>query len=93
MHRFFRSNRFLLELKVYTLQDVLPHLPKRTPADDDDPVFSHRESLLDVLETLERAGTRDGQLTILGDDDVPVTRTGPGEILAAFFEVKPRVRL
>jgi osmoprotectant transport system ATP-binding protein len=91
VHRFFRSNRFLLELKVYTLQDVLPHLPKRTPADDD-PVFSHRESLLDVLETLERDGARTGRLTILGDDDVPVTRTGAGEILSAFFEVKPGVR-
>jgi osmoprotectant transport system ATP-binding protein len=91
VHRFFRSNRFLLELKVYTLRDLLAHLPKRTP-DDDDPVFSHRESLLDVLEALERDGARNGRLTILDDDGVPVTRTGAGEILSAFFEVKPRVR-
>lgn len=86
--QFFQANRFLLELKVFSLKDILPHLPDRPSETDDRPRFSEKESLLDVLEALEQEeGGRD-EFIITDAEDKPIGRTGAKEILSLFYSVK-----
>jgi osmoprotectant transport system ATP-binding protein len=86
--QFFQANRFLLELKVFSLKEGLPHLPERPLKTDDRPRFSEKESLLDVLEILEREEGGQDEFIITDAEDRPITRTGVKEILSIFYSVK-----
>lgn len=89
VRRFFHANRFLLELKVFSLKDILPHLPGREELDEDLPCISEESSLLDVLETLERDKGGTAAFVITDAEDEPVAQTDAGEVLSAFYTIKP----
>ncbi len=89
VRRFFQANRFLLELKVLSLKDILPHLPGREELAEDLPCFSEESSLLDVLESLERDKGGTAPFVITDAEDAPVAQTDAGEVLSAFYTIKP----
>jgi osmoprotectant transport system ATP-binding protein len=88
--RFFQANRLLLELKVFSLSDILPHLTEKPLKTGGRPLFSEKESLLDVLEALEREEGGVNEFIITDAGGEPVTQTDAREILSVFYAVKPK---
>ncbi|MFW6136442.1 MAG: ABC transporter ATP-binding protein [Candidatus Aminicenantaceae bacterium] len=86
---FLQANRFLLELQVFTLKDILDEVSKNPLSDKDLPEFKETTSLLEVLETLERSPGKQTFFRILDEDGDARTELKADELLAAFYRVKP----
>jgi len=89
---FFKANRFQLELKVLTLEDVLSVLP--SPGRQDGPVvdFKQSETLLDVLEHLENISAENPIVNIIDGSEQSIAKTIYEDILTAFHKVKNKIR-
>jgi len=92
VNRFFQTNRLLLELKVFTLCDIHPHLKGRPKETAECPSFSEKESLLDVLGALERGEDRGVEFDITDAKGNPIKRTDAREILSLFYSLKESLR-
>lgn len=86
---FLQANRFLLELQVFTLKDIMDEVPQSPPSDMDLPEFKETTSLLEVLETLEGLSGKQTFFHISDKDGRAHTELRAGELLAAFYRAKP----
>ncbi len=89
VRKFFQANRFLLELKVFSLKDILPHLSLKKGVTEGLPHFPESDSLLDVLESLERDERSTKSFVITDAADEPITQIDADKILSVFYAVKP----
>jgi osmoprotectant transport system ATP-binding protein len=89
--RFFQASRLLLELKVFSLHDLLPYLKGRPASTREEPRFSERERVLDVLEALEREKCGRGTFVITDVCDEPVAASDAWGILSAFYALKSEI--
>ncbi|MBN1273789.1 MAG: ATP-binding cassette domain-containing protein [Candidatus Aminicenantes bacterium] len=89
VRNFLQANRFLLELQVFTLKDILDEVSKSPLSDKKLPEFNETACLLDVLETLEQLPGKQTFLRILDKDGKIHAEMRAGELLAAFYRIKP----
>ncbi|MGD2295143.1 MAG: ATP-binding cassette domain-containing protein [Candidatus Aminicenantes bacterium] len=88
---FFRANRFLLELKVIPLKDLLPEIPDTDIREDDLPEFDESASLLDVLETMETSADPRSAFRILNSVKKTIKVTTHKDILEAFLTTRLKI--
>lgn len=88
---FFEANRFQLELKVMTLEDIVPELERRETAGGEIHEFREDTNLLHVLETMDRSAARDLTLRVTDADDRPIVDTTLDRAMAAFYRQKARM--
>jgi len=86
---FFQAKRFQLELKVTKLKDLLPEIQPLDINDKDVKTFSADDSLLDVLETMEKSSLKNSTLQIQDFSSQSLTlNTTCEDILSAFYKIK-----
>ncbi|MGF1494154.1 MAG: ABC transporter ATP-binding protein [Microcoleaceae cyanobacterium] len=92
IREFFNANRFQLELKVITLQELVPWLPMPENLDQPERSYPATSSLLDVLEDVEESSLKQSYIKITdlqtdqtGDSDVI---TNCSALLTAFYNLK-----
>jgi len=85
---FFRSNRFLLELKVIPLKDLLPVISDTGIRDETLPKFEESTSLLDVLETMESSKDPKSAFRIMDSAEKIKKVTTHKDALEAFLKIR-----
>ena len=85
---FFRSNRFLLELKVIPLKDLLPVISDTGIRDETLPKFEESTSLLDVLETMESSKDPKSAFRIMDSAEKIKKVTTHKDALGAFLKIR-----
>lgn len=85
VQNFFRANRFLLELKVILLKDLLPGISDTSSQEKNLPGFKETECLLDVLDAVEASTDPNSAIRILDSSENKVKVTTLNEIWAAFL--------
>ncbi len=92
VRNFFKANRFQLELKVLTLDDILSVLPSPGRQDGNIIDFKQSETLLDVFEQLENSSAENPIVNIVDDSDQSTAKTTYQDILTAFHKVKNQIK-
>jgi osmoprotectant transport system ATP-binding protein len=85
---FFRANRFVLELKVFQLKDLLPQICGADTQEKKLPCFQESESLLDVLEAVEASPDPQSAFRILDSAGNTLKITTLKEITAIFLRAR-----
>jgi osmoprotectant transport system ATP-binding protein len=88
---FFQTNRFLLEMKVFKLRDVLEEIQDKEREGEEELAFEENVSLLDVLEAIEKSPVPKSAFQILGEDKKTKIITTTEEILSAFYKTKVKM--
>jgi len=89
--QFFQANRFLLELEVFQLKDVLQELPDRKLEGKQELSFEENDSLLDVIEAVEKTSQPRAPFGITGKDKKTIKTATSEELLAAFHQKKSKM--
>jgi len=88
---FFQAKRFQLELKVTKLKELLPEIQSHDINDKDVKMFSADDSLLDVLETMEKYSLRNSTLQIQNfSSQSPILNTTCEDLLSVFYKIKSK---
>lgn len=82
---FFKSQRFQLELKIMTLQDILPNLSRRERGSQPVVSFRNNTNLLQVLENTANLHEVEPIIRILDKENVPILETSRKDILVAYY--------
>lgn len=88
---FFRANRFQLELKVLTLEDILPEIEPKETSHGNIKTFEEKTNLLEVLETTEQTSLTQSIFRIKDTRNNRVVETTSEAVLAAFYRTKARL--
>jgi osmoprotectant transport system ATP-binding protein len=88
---FFQTNRFLLELKVFKLRDVLKEIQDKGQEGEEELAFEENASLLDVLEAIEKSPVPKSAFRILGGDKKTKIITTTEDLLSAFYKTKAKM--
>lgn len=89
---FFKANRFQLELKVITLEDMLPELPE-TDYEKGDISCHMKTDCLTALELAEQQPSENPVIAITKKDDGEILALATArDILKTFHQVKSRIR-
>lgn len=88
---FFQTNRFLLELKVFQLKDVLQEIQDKKLERKPELAFEENDNLLDVIEAMEKSSLPKSSFGIRGKDKKTKKITTTEELLSAFYKTKSKM--
>lgn len=83
---FFRANRFQLELRVLTLNDILEFIPKSDVEGNMVKEFSDNTSILEVLEDMSSKHHKESFFAIMNKEDKKNIRTNTEALMQAFYK-------
>ncbi len=86
VQNFFRANRFQLELRVLTLEDIISKIQPQEINAGNVKDFTAGTNLLTVLETLEQPEWREAMIRIVDGDHRPILTASRSSLLAAFYQ-------
>jgi len=89
---FFQDNRFQLELKVLTLNDIFPEIASKETSNKNIRTFKGSASLLDVLETIEKTSIEHPVFRIEDTQNNRFIDTTSKEVIAAFYKTKSNLQ-
>ena len=88
---FFQANRFQLELKVLTLNDILPEIEPNDTSHENIKIFEETTNLLDALETIEQASLTQSIFGINDTRNNQVVETTSEAMMTAFYKAKSKL--
>jgi osmoprotectant transport system ATP-binding protein len=89
--QFFQTNRFLLELKVFQLQDVLQEMEDKEFQGEPDLSFEESANLLEVVEAMEKTSSPQSPFGIRGKDKKTAKIATTKDLLSAFYKAKSKM--
>ncbi|WP_346755012.1 ABC transporter ATP-binding protein [Splendidivirga corallicola] len=86
--RFFDNQRFMIELMVMTLEDMIPVLESRNDQKPEKLQFTKETSLFNALECVEESVENDIAIEIVNENKKPMISTDREALLRAFYGTK-----